>query len=408
MKDDPETKGTGPAQPAIRWDEAKARTISPTICTISATPDEFVFLFGRKDPLGRHGQRPTVRDAERVIVSPFIAKRLAASLDELLRQYELRFGPLDLRDPLDLAPDHSTSSRQRPRTDLPDFLPPVPAAPPISTAPPDRGRLLFDLVAGLGVRTALERSFKVSTGRLSENRFLLGVNRLGQDGGLDEKVKLVCGDLGMPASFARAFTSRLPEANFVYFGFEEDGSRSLYKVYLEFRDRAEEKIGRAAPVPEALLLHLGFKWDASDKNRKALTRYEWYHALQLREILARLPAMLPRRPGHDPLAVAEAIIGLASERVEARNVQYLEVAEKGNPRKSFDINMYKSGVLMEELKPFLLRLADYYDLDRQEFAVFCDQIASKRFGHLAGGTDREGRDFVTVYYGVEHLQPAGK
>ena len=53
-----------------------------------------------------------------------------------------------------------------------------------------------------------------------------------------------------------------------------------------------------------------------------------------------------------------------------------------------------------------MRLADTYDLDPQEFAIFCDGIASKRFGHLAGGTDREGRDFVTVYYGVEYLQPA--
>jgi hypothetical protein len=58
---------------------------------------------------------------------------------------------------------------------------------------------------------------------------------------------------------------------------------------------------------------------------------------------------------------------------------------------------------MEELKPFLSNLADYYDLDQFEFSIFCDQIASKRFGHLAGGSDREGRDFITVYYGVEYL-----
>jgi hypothetical protein len=82
------------------------------------------------------------------------------------------------------------------------------------------------------------------------------------------------------------------------------------------------------------------------------------------------------------------------------------VTEKGNPRNSFDINLYKSGVRIEEIKPFLVKLADYYDLDPQEFSVFCDQIASKRFGHLAGGLDREGRDFMTIYYGVEYLQPA--
>jgi hypothetical protein len=379
--------------PAIRWDETNARTISPTICTISATPEEFVFLFGKEEPLARHGQRRTIRDAERIIVNPVIAKRLAASLDELVRQYELRFGPLEL------ASEHRP--KQRSMADFPVFLAPV------SADVPDKRRLLLDLVAGLGVETALEHSFKVSKGQLSENRFLLGINRVGREDPLDEKVKQVCRELDMPPAFFKAFTNRLPDANYYYFGFEEDGSRSLYKAYLEFRDRAEEKISKAAAAPGPLLLHLGFKWDTSDRNRKALTRYEWHHSIEFRDMLGRLPAMLPRRPGHDPLAVAEAIIGLASERVEPRNVQYLETAEKGNPRKSFDINLYKSGVRMEEIKPFLMRLAEYYDLDHQEFAIFCDQIASKRFGHLAGGTDREGRDFVTVYYGVEHLQAAG-
>lgn len=391
QRDRPEREDT---DPVIRWDETNAHTIHPTICTISATPEEFVFLFGREESPDRYRQERTICGAERVILSPFIVKRLAASLNEVLRQYELRFGPLELT-PKDKGMQPATTA-------FPDFLPPV------LTAPPDKRRLLFDLVTALEVRIALEHSFKVSKGCLSENRFLLCINRVGQDGALDEKVKQVCRDLDMPPAFVQAFTSRLPDANHVYFGFEEDGSRSLYKVYLEFRDRAEEKIKEAVPPPSPLLLHLGFKWDTSDKNRKAITRYEWYHSLQYRDILQRLPTMLIRRAGHDPLSVAEAIIGLASERLESRNAQYVEVTEDGNSRKSFDINMYKSGVRLEELKPFLLRLADYYDLDQQEFSVFCDQIASKRFGHLAGGTDREGRDFITVYYGVEYLQPTGR
>jgi len=382
------------SEPAVRWDETDARALSPSICTISATPQEFVFLFGKEDALARHGLRRTVHDAVRVIVSPFMVKRLKAALDEVLSQYELRFGPLELAG--------GGRGRQGARTEFPDFLAPVPETPP------DKGRLLFDLVADLGVEFAHECSFKVSKGRLSENRFLLCVNRVGQEAFLDDRVKQVSSDLDMPAAFLEELTSHLPDANYVYFGFEEDGTRSLYKVYLEFRDRAEEKIKEAGSKAEPLLLHLGFKWDTSDRNRKAVTRYEWYHSLQFRDMLHRLPAMLFRWQGHDPLAVAEAVIGLASDRMDPRDVQYVEVTEKGNSRKSFDINLYKSGILMEELKPFLMKLADYYDLDRQEFAIFCDQIAWKRFGHLAGGTDREGRDFITVYYGVEHIQPAGR
>ncbi len=378
---------------SLGWDETDARTISPTICTISATPEEFTFLFGRQESLGRHGQRPTVRDAEKIIVKPLLAKRLSGALNEALRQYELRFGPLELTS--------EKKERQRAEPDFPVFLAPV---SPVTT---DKRRLLLDLVTGLNVATALEHSFKISKGQLFENRFLLGINRAGQDSSLDDRVRQVCVDLDMPPAYIRAFMSRLKDANYIYFGFEENAARSLFKAYLEFRDKAEERIKEAAPAPDALLLHLGFKWDTSDRNRKALTWYEWYHALDFPGIFQRLPVMLPRRPGHDPLSVAEAIIGLASERVEPGKVQYLEVREKGNPRTSFDINLYKSRTRLEELKPFLLKLADYYDLDQQEFAIFCDRIASKRFGHLAGGTDREGRDFVTVYYGVEYLPPAG-
>lgn len=368
--------------PTIRWDDANARTISPTICTISATPKEFELLFGTKDFLRGMGQEQMVHGAEKIVLNPLIVKRLAASLGEVLSQYESRFGPLE----------------------------PVPAGKGTGDGRildvPDRGRALFDLVVALDLETALEHSFKICRGRFLENRFLLCVSRAGQEGAPDEKLKQACRELGMPVSFLREFTDRLHDANHVYFGFEEDGDRSLYKVYLEFRDMAEEKMRGAEPLPGPFLLHLGFKWDVLDKDRKALTRYEWHPTIAFSEIMARVAAMLPRRPGHDPLAVAEAVIGLASERCESKDAQYVEVTEASNGRSSFDINLYKSGVRMGEIKPFLMRLADTYDLDPQELALFCDGIASKRFGHLAGGADREGRDFVTVYYGVEYLQPA--
>lgn len=378
---------------SVRWDETNARTIFPTICTISATPQEFVLLFGKQDSLDRHGQRQIVRDAEKITVNPRLAKWLADALNEALRQYELRFGPLEP------APAKKEGLRAQPN--FPALLSPLPADPV------DKRRQLLDLVTGLNASTALEHSFKIRKGQLSDNRFLLCVNRVGQGRSFDEGVKKVCDALGMPPDYIQEFARHLPEANYIYFGFEEDGARSLYKAYLEFRDRAEEKIKEGTAGPGPLLLHLGFKWDTSNTDRKALTQYEWHHSLDFPEIFQRLPMMLPRQPGHDPLSVAEAIIGLASERVEAGKVQYLEVSEQGNPRKSFDINLYKSGNRLEEFKPFLLKLADCYDLDQQEFVIFCDQIASKRFGHLAGGTDREGRDFVTVYYGVEYLPPAG-
>ena len=314
-------------------------------------------------------------------MSPLLVKRVAAQLNEVLRQYELRFGPLDLT----LSP----VSRRAFATSQPGK-----PSPPAPTYLPDKGRPLFDLVMGLDVRTALERSFKVCTGRLLENRFLMAVGRKGGDGPVDEKVREVCSHLKMPANFARTFNRLLPYANHIYFGFEEEEDTPVSKVYLEFRDKAEERIKADVTPLTPFLLHLGFKWEGSDSRRKAMTRYKWYPSLPVRDILARLPSMLGRRPGQDSLAVAEAIIGLAAERIDSRDIQYVEAWEKGNPRKSFDINMYKANVSLLELQPFLTRLAEYYDLDSHEFRLFCERIGSKRFGHLAGGTDREGRNFM--------------
>jgi len=384
------TRGTGPA---IHWDESCARTISPTACTISATREEFSLLFATDKSLCPDGQQGARRFTERIILSPFIVKRLAASLNEVVRQYELRFGPLVHTPPV--------TNMEHP------ISPPGRLFPGMPWSLPEKGQALFDLVTALNVRTALEDSFKVHEGCLLESRFLLGISRIGTEDPLDEGVKRICENLDMPADFVSVFTHLLPDANHIYFGFEEDGNGSLYKVYLEFRDRAEEKIRAGVSPLTSLLLHMGLKWDASDHRRRITTRYEWYPSIHVRDILARLPTMLVRRPGHDPLAVAEAVIGLVSERIEPRDVQYVEVTEEGNPRKSFDINMYKAGVRIMELMPFLMRMAEYYGLDMQDFRLFCERIRSKKFGHLAGGVDREGRDFMTVYYGVEYIQAHG-
>ncbi len=368
---------TSDASPKLRWDESRSRTISPTVCTISATREEFALLFSSDRRRAVEDQERTANLTERIILSPFLVKKVASLLREAVSRWELKFGPLILDSP---------------------------ASSPASPSLPGKGRRLFDLVTSLNVETALEHSFKMSEGCFFENRFLLAVRRDRVDAAIDKRVGEVCALLAMPSDFVQTFSHHLPDANHIYFGFEENERTSLYKVYLEFRDRAEEIMKADANPSGPHLLHVGFKWDSGDSGRKAETRYEWFPALPVREIMARLPSMLVRRPGQDPLGVAEAIIGLASERLKPEDIQYVEVSEEGNARKSFDINLYKAGVLVREVQPFLTRMAEYYDLDPNEFHIFCEQIGSKKFGHLAGGIDREGQDFMTVYYGVEYIQ----
>ena len=85
------------------------------------------------------------------------------------------------------------------------------------------------------------------------------------------------------------------------------------------------------------------------------------------------------------------------------DIQYLEVTEEGNPRRSFDINIYKSGLRLEDLSLCLLRALRHYAIPSGRFESMFQRIKTERFGHLAGGIDRDEKDFVTVYYGVKHI-----
>ncbi len=82
------------ASPATRviWDESKMFETYANVATVLATQEEFSLLFGvqkglRPDPRGMN-----VQLASRVMVNPFLAKRLLGVLTRTIEEYERRFG----------------------------------------------------------------------------------------------------------------------------------------------------------------------------------------------------------------------------------------------------------------------------------------------------------------------------
>jgi hypothetical protein len=90
-----------------------------------------------------------------------------------------------------------------------------------------------------------------------------------------------------------------------------------------------------------------------------------------------------------------------SGRANTEDLQYLEVQEDGNERKSFDLNFYDAGLLVKDLQPQLARMRDRFGIRPGQFQALYDQIKSQPAGHLAGGLHRNGKDFFNVYYGVQ-------
>lgn len=85
--------------PRIKWDYAGMRSSYANVCNVSSTREEVVLLFGinQAAQASEKGQvEVTVQASDRIILSPYAAKRLAMLLDGLVREYESRFGALNV------------------------------------------------------------------------------------------------------------------------------------------------------------------------------------------------------------------------------------------------------------------------------------------------------------------------
>lgn len=262
---------------------------------------------------------------------------------------------------------------------------------------------LFKHLGELDAEIDFEPSFKVAHGRLFENRFLFGIGRRATGGNLDERVASVCDRMGMPHQLLENFRRTLPDANHVYFGVEKDGQALILKAYLEYRDKIEEEIARGQPAGRSFTLFTGFKWDTSSPARRAITRYVWYPYLSVPDMLERLQMSIEPGRNGELLRCIGDVTRRASERIACGDIQYLEVSEEGNPRRSFDINIYKSRLLLEDLYPCLIGVLRHYAVSSDRIESLYQRIRTERFGHLAGGVDRQNKEFMTVYFGARRI-----
>jgi hypothetical protein len=236
-----------------------------------------------------------------------------------------------------------------------------------------------------------EKSFKMSEKTLLANRFLLGVSRQEVP---QNSLFVICERLGMQDDHLSALMDNLPGADIVHFGFEENEGGCVYKVYLEYcaKYRREQNAG------EPILLHLAFKWNPLTASAGSIASYIYHPGLSIAKISERVTAIYSGAGNRISLAIAQDIIHAASARVSANNLMYIEVSEQGNPRRSFDINLYEANLQLAKVEDSLFSMSRHYAIPDGQFEPLYDTIKSNRLGHLSGGIDREGRDFFTVYY----------
>jgi hypothetical protein len=78
----------------VRWDDTQMKSSYANVCNVASTREEVVFLFGVNQAWHAGQREIPVQLTDRVIMSPHAAKRLALLLENVLREYENRFGKL--------------------------------------------------------------------------------------------------------------------------------------------------------------------------------------------------------------------------------------------------------------------------------------------------------------------------
>ena len=105
MADEEKAQGandTG-AVPKINWDDSQMESTYANVCNASFTREEVVVFFGINQAWQRNPGEVKVQLSNRMILSPFAAKRLTVILAGVLKEYEKRFGAIELEARVDAA-----------------------------------------------------------------------------------------------------------------------------------------------------------------------------------------------------------------------------------------------------------------------------------------------------------------
>ena len=260
----------------------------------------------------------------------------------------------------------------------------------------EKANLIFQCVENLKLE-GFEKSFKMAPHSLLANRFLLGINCKELTA---EKIFDICKRMNMPEKYLQTFKQNLPEANIFLLGFEQNEKTCVYKVYLEFWDKIRSEIYTKVHKTDPVLLYLGFKWDTRDNTKGTVAEYTTYPLLPVGKIVRRLSDIYDGYKDSTSFEIVKKIIDYAAARIVNHFFIYLEVSEENNPRKSFDINLYKARLPLKELYPLLSKMRQHYAISSEQFDLMYNRISTELLGHLSGGIDREGKDFLTTYYEV--------
>jgi hypothetical protein len=252
---------------------------------------------------------------------------------------------------------------------------------------------LMQHVTRLDLPYGHEESFKMAGPRLLLDRVLIGFNT---DVLAASDFYEIAFDLGMPLPCKALLETHFAQANAVLFGIEGRGDNSVCKVYLEFWDQVRRQMRQTGPSSPRLL-HLGLKWDTGHPDQHQVARYLCHPMLSAREVLRGIANVYPAIDLPSAREDALSIVRQGLKRNPSASMLFMEVCEAGNPRRSFDINLYKTGLRVGDVESELKSAAAHLGVPVAELLPALRHLGNLPLGHLAGGIDRHGNEFLSLY-----------
>ena len=83
-------------QTKIVWDDAGMRSVYANVANVAGGREEIVLLFGLNQAWHAGQKEVKVQLSDRIVMSPFAAKRLALLLINGIAEYEKKFGKIDI------------------------------------------------------------------------------------------------------------------------------------------------------------------------------------------------------------------------------------------------------------------------------------------------------------------------
>lgn len=87
------------AQPEVVWNDSNMKSLYVNATNVVGGREEIMMLLGLNQAWNMELSKVNVEIAERVVMTPYTAKRLAIMLGATLKAYEAKFGAIDIGVP---------------------------------------------------------------------------------------------------------------------------------------------------------------------------------------------------------------------------------------------------------------------------------------------------------------------